>query len=162
MESLVEADAIEFGSAWIAKKSDLVFKHTEDSTPALELASDEHNSFDSNGSSNDVNFSSTCLASDGNGVLPNTPGVSQQTAELVQAASFISEIDDASQPSEEWKWEYIDDDTKIFRWVLEKDKNQSIIQYLSEVFSSKSVVILVSDKQRVSEIADVLSSEGSG
>ena len=126
----------------------------------MEPASDEHNSFDSSGSRDDVTFSSTCLASDSNGVLPNTPGVSQQTAELAQAASFISEIDDASQPSKEWKWEYIDDDTKIFRWILEKNKNQAIIQYLSEVSSSKSVVILVSDKQHVSEIADVLSGRG--
>ena len=62
---------------------------------------------------------------------------------------------DATPEADEWKWVNIGDDG-IFFWVTEKDKNQAIIQYLSELSPSKAIVLLVRDKERVMGVADLL------
>ena len=126
VEFLLEVGAIEFGSPWVARKSDA---------------------------------SSTHLASDANGVSPHTLGVSQQATGVSQPATSVLVIGDATPEADEWKWVNIGDDG-IFFWVTEKDKNQAIIQYLSELSPSKSIILLVRDKERVMGVADLLLEAG--
>ena len=126
VEFLLEVGAIEFGSPWVARKSDA---------------------------------SSTHLASDANGVSPHTLGVSQQATGVSQPATSVLVIGDATPEADEWKWVNIGDDG-IFFWVTEKDKNQAIIQYLSELSPSKSIILLVRDKERVMGVADLLFEAG--
>ena len=126
VEFLLEVGAIEFGSPWVARKSDA---------------------------------SSTHLASDANGVSPHTLEVSQQAIGLSQPATSVLVTGDATLEADEWKWVNIGDDG-IFLWVTEKDKNQAIIQYLSELSPSKAIVLLVRDKERVMGVADLLLEAG--
>ena len=126
VEFLLEVGAIEFGSPWVARKSDT---------------------------------SSTHLASDANGVSPHTLGVSQQATGVSQPATSVLVTGDATPEADEWKWVNIGDDG-IFFWVTEKDKNQAIIQYLSELSPSKTIVLLVRDKERVMGVADLLLEAG--
>ena len=128
VEFLLEVDAIEFGSPWVARKSD-------------------------------ANASSIHLASDANGVPPHTLGVSHQATGLSQPATSVLVTGDATPEADEWKWVNIGDDG-IFFWVTEKNKNQAIIQYLSELSPSKAVVLLVRDKERVMGVADLLLEAG--
>ena len=128
VEFLLEVGAIEFGSPWVAKKSD-------------------------------ANASSTHLASDANGVSPQILGVSQQATGVSQPATSVLVTGDATSEADEWKWVNIGDDG-IFFWVTEKDKNQAIIQYLSELSPSKTIVLLVRDKERVMGVADLLLEAG--
>ena len=128
VEFLLEVGAIEFGSPWVAKKSD-------------------------------ANASSTHLASDANGVSPHTLRVSQQATGVSQPATSVLVTGDATPEADEWKWVNIGDDG-IFFWVTEKDKNQAIIQYLSELSPSKAIVLLVRDKERVMGVADLLLEAG--
>ena len=125
VEFLLEVGAIEFGSPWVAKKSDA---------------------------------SSTHLASDANGVPPHTLEVSQQAIMLSQPATSVLVTGDVTPEADEWKWVNIGDNG-IFFWVTEKDKNQAIIQYLSES-PSKAIVLLVRDKERVMGVADHLLEAG--
>ena len=127
VEFLLEVGAIEFGSPWVAGKSD-------------------------------ANASSTHLASDANRVPPHTHGASQQATGLSQPATPVLVTGDATPEADEWKWVNISDDG-IFFWVTEKDKNQAIIQYLSES-PSKAIVLLVRDKERVMGVADHLVEAG--
>ena len=126
VEFLLEVGAIEFGSPWVARKSDA---------------------------------SSTHLASDANGVSPHTLGVSQQATGASQPATSVLVTGDATPEADEWKWVNIGDDG-IFFWVTEKDKNQAIIQYLSELSPSKSIILLVRDKERVMGVANLLLEAG--
>ena len=126
VEFLLEVGAIEFGSPWVARKSDA---------------------------------SSTHLASDANGVSPHTLGVSQQATGVSQPATSVLVTGDATPEADEWKWVNIGDDG-IFFWVTEKDKNQAIIQYLAESSPSKSIILLVRDKERVMGVADLLLEAG--
>ena len=128
VEFLLEVGAIEFGSPWVARKSD-------------------------------ANASSTHLASDANGVSPHTLGVSQQATGVSQPATSVLVTGDATPEVDEWKWVNIGDDG-IFFWVTEKDKNQAIIQYLSELSPSKAIVLLVRDKEHVMGVADHLLEAG--
>ena len=128
VEFLLEVGAIEFGSPWVAKKSD-------------------------------TNASSSHLASDANGVSPDILGVSQQATGVSQPATSVLVTGDATPEADEWKWVNIGDDG-IFFWVTEKDKNQAIIQYLSELSPSKAIVLLVRDKERVIGVADLLLEAG--
>ena len=106
----------------------------------------------------DANASSIHLASDANGVPPHTLGVSHQATGLSQPATSVLVTGDATPEADEWKWVNIGDDG-IFFWVTEKDKNQAIIQYLSES-PSKAIVLLVRDKERVMGVADHLVEAG--
>ena len=126
VEFLLEVGAIEFGSPWVARKSDA---------------------------------SSTHLASDANGVSPHTLGVSQQATGVSQPATSALVTGDATPEADEWKWVNIGDDG-IFFWVTEKNKNQAIIQYLSELSPSKAIVLFVRDKERVMGVADLLLEAG--
>ena len=128
VEFLLEMGAIEFGSPWVARKSD-------------------------------ANASSTHLASDANGGPPHTLGVSQQATGLSQPATSVLVTGDATPEADEWKWVNIGDDG-IFFWVTEKDKNQAIIQYLAELSPSKSIILLVRDKERVMGVANLLLEAG--
>ena len=128
VEFLLEVGAIEFGSPWVAKKSD-------------------------------AHASSTHLASDANGVSPHTLRVSQQATGVSQPATSVLVTGDATPEADEWKWVNIGDDG-IFFWVTEKDKNQAIIQYLSELSPSKAIVLLVRDKECVMGVADLLLEAG--
>ena len=107
----------------------------------------------------DANASSTHLASDANGVSPHTLGVSQQATGVSQPATSVLVTGDATPEADEWKWVNIGDDG-IFFWVTEKDKNQAIIQYLSELSPSKSIILLVRDKECVMGVADLLLEAG--
>ena len=103
--------------------------------------------------------SSTHLASDANGVSPHTLGVSQQATGVSQPATSVLVTGDATPEADEWKWVNIGDDG-IFFWVTEKDKNQAIIQYLVELSPSKSIILLVRDKEHVMGVADLLLEAG--
>ena len=107
----------------------------------------------------DANASSTHLASDANGVSPHTLGVSQQATGVSQPATSVLVTGNATPEADEWKWVNIGDDG-IFVWVTEKDKNQAIIQYLSELSPSKAIVLLVRDQERVMGVADLLLEAG--
>ena len=107
----------------------------------------------------DANASSTHLASDANGVSPHTLRVSQQATGVSQPATSVLVTGDATPEADEWKWVNIGDDG-IFLWVTEKDKNQAIIQDLSELSPSKAIVLLVRDKERVMGVADLLLEAG--
>ena len=107
----------------------------------------------------DANASSTHLASDAKGVSPHTLRVSQQATGVSQPATSVLVTGDATPEADEWKWVNIGDDG-IFFWVTEKDKNQAIIQYLSELSPSKAIVLLVRDKERVMGVADLLLEAG--
>ena len=106
-----------------------------------------------------ANASSTHLASDANRVPPHTHGVSQQATGLSQPATSVLVTGEATQETNQWKRVNIGDDG-IFFWVTEKDKNQAIIQYLAELSPSKSIILLVRDKERVMGVANLLLEAG--
>ena len=160
VEFLLETGAIDFGSPWAARKSAFICNHTEVSAQSPEPAPCKDDSSERKVVFHDkTNASSTHLASDANGVSPDTLGVSQQATGLSPSATSVSIIDGVTPEADEWEWVYIGNDD-LYLWVTEKDKSQAIIQYLSEQPPSKSIILLVQDKERVMGVANFLMEAG--
>ena len=149
-EFLLETGAIDFGSPWAPRKSAFVRNHTEVSNQSPDCKVVFHD---------ETNASSTHLASGANGVSSDILGVSQQATGLSQPATSVSIIHEVTPEADEWEWVYIGNDD-LYLWVTEKDKNQAIIQYLSEQPPSKSIILLVRDKERVMGVANFLMEAG--